>query len=424
MSYNSAQNERLGGIRVTITRRAIIAAAAAAPAMPAIRARAEDRKLVRIGVLGDQSGPYRDISGPTAIACVRQAIEDFNPASKGFDVSVVTGDHQNKADIGLSLAREWYDRGDVDMIVDVPNSAVALAVSVLTRERNKVFVDATAATADLTGSQCTPNTIHWTYDTGMLANVMCRTLTHGPEDTWFFITADYAYGHAMQRDATRIIQAQGGKVVGGVTYPFPSTTDFSSFLITAQASNAKYIALANAGNDTVTSIKQAGEFGIGHTGPKVVGMQVFLPDVEAMGLELAQGLALTETFYWDLNDRTRAFTKRVLAKSGGEYPCMSQAGSYSGTLHYLKAVAALGVERSRKDGTAVVGQMKAMPTDDDAFGPGSVRADGLGQHPAYLFQVKSPAESKGHTDCYKLLDTIPADKAFKTLAESGCALVR
>jgi branched-chain amino acid transport system substrate-binding protein len=402
-----------------VTRRTMIAAAAA---IPALRVRADEKKVIRIGVLGDQSGPYRDISGSTAVACVQQAIEDFDPSGKGFTVEVVTGDHQNKADVGLSIARQWFDRGDVDMIVDVPNSAVALAVSFLTKERNKVFVDTTAATADLTGTQCTPNTIHWTYDTGMLANVICRALTRGAEDTWFFITADYAYGHAMQRDATRIIESEGGKVVGNVTYPFPGTSDFSSYLLRAQSSGAKYIALANAGADTVASIKQAGEFDIGRKGPKVIGMQVFLPDVEAMGLQLAQGLLLTETFYWDLNDRTRALTQRVLKKSHGEYPCMSQAGSYAGTLHYLKAVAALGAERSKADGAAVVAQMKALPTDDDAFGVGSVRADGLGQHPAYLFQVKTPQESKGPADCYKLVSTIPAEKAFKTIAESGCNL--
>ena len=322
---------------MSMTRRAMIASVAT---MPLVRARAEDLPTLTIGVLGDESGPYQDISGPVAVACVAQAIEDFDPASKGFRVSTVTGDHQNKADVGLNIARRWYDDG-VDMIVDVPNSAVALAVSSLTRERNRVFVDSTAATADLTGAQCTPNTIHWTYDTGMLANVMCRALTHGPEDTWFFVTADYAYGHAMQRDAIRIIGESGGKVVGSVTYPFPGTSDFSSFLLNAQSSGAKYIGLANAGADTVNSIKQASEFGMGKTGPKIIAMQAFLPDVKAMGLTLAQGLLLTETFYWDLNDRTRAFTKRVLGKSRGEYPCMSQAGAYAGTLHYLKAVAAL-----------------------------------------------------------------------------------
>ncbi len=389
--------------------------------MPLVRARAEDLPTLTIGVLGDESGPYQDISGPVAVACVAQAIEDFDPASKGFRVSTVTGDHQNKADVGLNIARRWYDDG-VDMIVDVPNSAVALAVSSLTRERNRVFVDSTAATADLTGAQCTPNTIHWTYDTGMLANVMCRALTHGPEDTWFFVTADYAYGHAMQRDAIRIIGESGGKVVGSVTYPFPGTSDFSSFLLNAQSSGAKYIGLANAGADTVNSIKQASEFGMGKTGPKIIAMQAFLPDVKAMGLTLAQGLLLTETFYWDLNDRTRAFTKRVLGKSRGEYPCMSQAGAYAGTLHYLKAVAALGVAAGKESGAGVVAKMKAMSTDDDAFGPGRVRADGLGLHPAHLFQVKTPAESKGEWDCYTVLVTIPPETAFNSIAAGGCAL--
>ena len=387
-----------------------------------MRPRAQDLQTVTIGVLGDQSGPYQDISGPVAVACVAQAIEDFAPASKGLRVTVLTGDHQNKAEIGSNIARRWYDNG-VDMIVDVPNSAVALAVSSLTRDRNRVFIDSTAATADLTGAQCTPNTIHWTYDTGMLANVMCRALTHGPEDTWFFVTADYAYGHAMQRDATRIIGEAGGKLLGSVTYPFPGTTDFSSFLLSAQASGAKYIGLANAGADTVNSIKQAGEFGMGKTGPKIIAMQAFLPDIKALGLPLSQGLLLTETFYWDLNDRTRAFTKRVLGKSHGEYPCMSQAGAYAGTLHYLKAVAALGAA-GKTDGAEIVAKMKATSTDDDAFGAGHVRADGLGVHPAYLFQVKSPAESKGEWDCYKVLATIPPETAFNSIATGGCRLAK
>jgi branched-chain amino acid transport system substrate-binding protein len=416
----SAANGAMGRITaMSITRRLFVGSASMVPFMPARAATS-----LRIGVLGDQSGPYRDISGPTAIACVNQAIEDFNPATRGMTVEVVSGDHQNKADIGAAIAREWFDRQGVDMIVDVPNSAVALAVSALTKERNKVFIDSTAATADLTGAQCTPNTIHWTYDTAMLARVMCRALTHGAADTWFFITADYAYGHAMQRDATRIIGEAGGKVIGSISYPFPGTSDFSSFLLQAQASGAKYIGLANAGADTVSSIKQAGEFGIGKGKQSVVGMQVFLPDAQAMGLPLAQGLLLTETFYWDLNDRTRSFTQRMLGKSHGEYPCMSQAGAYAGTLHYLKAVAELGIDLSKRDGAAVVERMKALPTDDDAFGQGTVRADGLGQHPAYLFQVKTPAASKSHADCYTLLDTIPAEKAFATLAEAGCPLVR
>ncbi len=399
-----------------ISRRALVTAAA----IPFTVARADDLPVITVGVLGDESGPYQDISGPVAAACVAQAIEDFDPASKGFQVRTLLGDHQNKADVGLNIARRWYDSG-VTMIVDVPNSAVALAVSSLARERNRTFVDAAAATADLTGVQCTPNTIHWTYDTGMLANVMCRALTHGPEDTWFFVTADYAYGHAMQRDATRIIGEAGGKVIGSVTYPFPGTSDFSSFLLNAQASGAKYIGLANAGADTVSSIKQAGEFGMGKTGPKIIAMQAFLPDVKAMGLPLAQGLLLTETFYWDLNDRTRAFTRRVLPKCHGEYPCMSQAGAYAGTLHYLKAVAALGAG-SATDGAAVVARMKAMPTDDDAFGAGAIRADGLGLHPAYLFQVKSPAESKGDWDLYNTLATIPPEVAYNAIAVGGCVL--
>ena len=404
-----------------LTRRALVGSTVA---LPVVGARAAPPELVRIGILGDESGPYRDISGSTAVACVRQAIEDFNPASKGMTVEVTVGDHQNKADIGAAIASEWFDRKGIDMIVDVPNSAVALAVSGLAKKYDKAFLCTTAATADLTGSQCTPNTIHWTYDTGMLARVVCGALTHGPEDTWFFVTADYAYGQAMQRDATRIITAAGGKVIGSVSYPFPTTSDFSSYLLQAQSSGAKYIGLANAGGDTVTSIKQAGEFGLGKGRQTIVGMQVFLSDARAMGLELAQGLLLTETFYWDLNDRTRAFTRRMLAKSKGEYPCMCQAGAYAATLHYLKTLADLGVARAKASGAVTIARMKALPSDDDAFGRGSVRADGLGQHPAYVFKVKSPKESKGPDDLYKLVDTVAPDKAFASIAEAGCPLAR
>jgi len=404
---------------MVLNRRTLLATAAAAPLARTARAQAG---MIRIGVLNDQSGVYRDISGPTSVACVRQAVEEFG--SKGFQVEVLTGDHQNKPDIGTTIARQWIDRDGVDTIIDVANSGVALAINGVCREKDRVYINSTGATADLTGSACAPTTIHWTYDTWMLAHSTGAAMVKAGGDTWFFITADYAFGTALERDTTNFVQQAGGKVLGSVRHPFPGNTDFSSFLLQAQASRAKVVGICNAGTDTVNTIKQAAEFGLTRSGVKLAGLLVFLNDIHALGLEAAQGLVLTESFYWDLNDRTRAFTQRVLPKTGGIHPAMSHAGCYAGALHYLKVVADMGVNEAKKSGAATVGRMKAMPTDDDAFGAGTIRADGRKLHPVYLFEVKKPSESKAPWDYYKLIATTPADQAFRPLNEGGCSLVR
>jgi len=367
------------------------------------------------------SSLYADIGGPGSVAAAKLAVEDFNPAAHGMKVEVVAGDHQNKPDIGANLARQWYDVDHVDVIVDVPTSSVALAISEITREKNKVFLGSGPASSDLTGSKCSPNTIQWTYDTWMLANGTGKAVVQTGGDTWFFLTADYAFGQALERDTTKVVLANGGKVVGSVRHPL-NTSDFSSFLLQAQASKAKIIGLANAGGDTVNAIKQGSEFGITARGQQFAGLLVFINDVEALSLKTAQGLVLTETWYWDMTDANRAFTKRwqVAASRPGKFPSMIPAGVYSSVIHYLKAVAAL---KSDSDGRAVVAKMKEMPTDDPLFGKGSIRVDGRKLHDAYLFEVKSLKESKYPGDDYKLRATIPAAEAFRPLKDGGCPLV-
>ena len=376
--------------------------------------------IVKIGVLNDMSGLYADISGPGSVVAAKMAVEDYLKSSKSsLKVEIVSADHQNKADIGSNIARQWYDTDKVDMIIDVPTSSVALAISQVSREKGKIHVNTGAATADLTGKSCSPNTIHWLYDTWMLANGTGKAVVQHGGSTWFFLTADYAFGQALERDTEAVVIKNGGKVLGKVRHPL-ATQDFSSFLLQAQASKAKVIGLANAGGDTTNSIKQAYEFGIVKGGQTLAGLLVFLTDIHSLGLEKAQGLYLTETFYWDLNDQTRAWSKRFAALNGGKYPSMDQAGVYAGILHYLKAVDAGKTD----DGTKVAQKMKDLPTDDVLFGKGSVRKDGRKLHPAYLFEVKKPSESKGPYDYYKLLATIPADQAFRPLNEGDCPLVK
>ena len=381
-------------------------------------AQAEDLN-VKIGVMSDMSGLYADLGGPGSVAAAKLAIEDFNPAAHGMKVEVVTGDMQNKPDVGANLARQWFDVDHVDMIVDVPNSGVALAVNEVAREKNKVFIVSGAASSDLTGAKCSPDTIHWTYDTWMLANGTGKALVKSGGDTWFFLTADYAFGHALERDTTAVVLANGGKVLGSVSHPL-NTSDFSSFLLQAQASKAKVIGLANAGGDTINSIKQGAEFGITSGGQQFAGLLVFISDVNSLGLKTAQGLVMTETWYWDMTDANRAWTKRWQAQMPGKWPTMVHAGVYSAVTHYLKAVAAL---KSTADGKTVVAKMKDIPTDDPLFGKGTVRADGRKIHPAYLFEVKKPEESKYAGDYYKLRATIPADEAFRPLKDGNCPLV-
>ncbi|HYZ31416.1 MAG TPA: ABC transporter substrate-binding protein [Crenalkalicoccus sp.] len=389
------------------------------PMLPRL-SRAQAANTIRIGVLNDQSGTYRDISGPYGIQCTHQAVQEFG--DKGFKVEVIAADHQNKPDVGANIARQWYDQG-VDLIIDVPTSSVGLAVNQVAREKNKAYINTGSATSDLTGPQCTPVTIAWMYDTYMLAKSTGGAMVKAGGDSWFFLTADYAFGHALERDTSGFVKAAGGKVLGAVRYPFPATSDFSSFLLQAQSSGAKVIGLANAGADTVNSIKQAAEFGLTRRA-KLAALLMFLSDVHALGLQTAQGLVLTESFYWDLNDRTRAFTKRVLPRLNGVYPNMASAANYSAVLHYLKAVADMGVPAAKASGLDVVNRMKAMPCDDDAFGPGTIRPDGRKLCPSYLFEVKKPSESKGPYDYYKLIGTTPADEAFRPLGEGNCPLVR
>ncbi|MFO1219330.1 MAG: ABC transporter substrate-binding protein [Burkholderiaceae bacterium] len=397
------------------------ALAAAASVLAAATAQAQiSDGIVKIGVMNDMSGLYADIAGPGSVVAAKMAVEDFQKTSKaGLKVEVVGADHQNKPDVGSNVARTWYDTDKVDVIVDVPTSSVALAVNQITRDKGKAFLVSGAATSDLTGKACSPNTIHWTYDTWMLANGTGSAIVKTGGDTWFFLTADYAFGHALERDTAAAVTKAGGKVLGSVRHPFPGT-DFSSFLLQAQASKAKIIGLANAGGDTINSIKQAAEFGIVKGGQNLAGLLVFITDVHALGLQTAQGLIFTESFYWDLNDGTRDWSKRYAAAYGGKYPSMGVAGVYSAVLHYLKAVEAIKTD----DGTKVIEQMKKMPTDDPLFGKGTIRADGRKIHPAYLFEVKKPSESKYPYDYYKVRATIPAEQAFRPLKDGECPLVK
>jgi len=377
-------------------------------------------QTIKIGVLNDMAGTYADLAGPGSVLAARMAIEDLGDLTKGWKIEVVGADHQNKPDIGSNIARQWFDVDKVDVIVDVPTSSVALAINEIAREKNKVFLGSGPATSDLTGKACSPNTVHWTYDTWALANGTGNAIVKTGGDTWFFLTADYAFGHALERDTTAVVVKNGGKVVGSVRTPFPAQ-DFSSFLLQAQASKAKIIGLANAGADTTNAIKQAAEFGITQKGQNLAGLLVFLTDVHALGLKTAQGLIFTEAWYWDMNDANRAFAKRFSAANRGVYPSMVHAGVYSSVQHYVKAVIAL---KSAADGKAVVEQMKKTKTSDPLFGEGEIRVDGRKIHPMYLFEVKKPEESKGPWDYYKLRATIPANEAFRPLNEGNCSLVK
>ena len=379
-------------------------------------------KTVKIGVLNDMSSLYADIGGPNSVVAIKMAVEDSGLLKKGWKIEVVSGDHQNKPDVGVNIARQWIDNDKVDAIADTPNSGVALAVNNLVKEKNKVLLNSGAATADLTGKACTPNTVSFTYDTYMLANGTGKALTKAGGDTWFFLTADYAFGHALERDTSAVVTANGGKVLGGVKAPI-NTADFSSFLLQAQASKSKVIGLANAGGDTTNSIKQAAEFGVVAGGQKLAALLLFINDVHSLGLKTAQGLTFTESFYWDMNDATRAWSKRFsAAASKNAMPSMTQAGNYAMVLHYLKALEALG--GNPNDGAKVVAKMKELPTDDPLFGKGPLRADGRRLIPAYLFEVKKPEELKGPWDYYKQIATIAPEDAAKPLATSDCPLLK
>jgi branched-chain amino acid transport system substrate-binding protein len=404
---------------MNIIKRTLLSLAVAA-ALGAGTAQAQiSDNVIKIGVLSDMSSLYTDLAGAGSVVAAKMAVEDSGIEKRGVKVEIVSADHQNKPDVGSNIARQWYDVDKVDVIVDVPNSGVALAVNQLTRDKGKAFLVSGAASSDLTGKACSPNTVHWAYDTWMLANGTGSSIVKTGGDTWFFLTADYAFGLALERDTEAVVLKNGGKVLGKVRHPL-NTQDFSSFLLQAQASKAKIIGLANAGGDTTNSIKQAAEFGIVKGGQNLAGLLVFLTDIHALGLPTAQGLIITNTFYWDMNDQTRAFAKRFAERDKGIHPTMVHAGVYSAVLHYLKAVEALKSD----DGTKVVAKMKEMPTDDPLFGKGAIRADGRKIHPAYLVEVKKPSESKGAWDYYKVRATIPADQAFRPLADGGCPLVK
>ncbi len=407
---------------MALTRRGLVGAAVLAAGAPRmVQAQAPGLK---IGVLTDMSGTYRDASGPLAILAVQQALEEFGVGgANGLRVDVVSADHQNKADVAANVSREWFDRDGVDLIVDGTNSACGLAIAGVAKEKNKIHINSGAATSDMTGALCNANTLHWTYDTYMLAKSTGGAMVKAGGTSWFFITADYAFGHTLERDCTGFVTGAGGRVVGAIAYPFPTTTDFSSQLLQAQTSGAKVIGLATAGVDTANLVKQAHEFGVVQAGVKLAGLLAFISDIHAIGLETGQGLVITNSFYWDANERSRAFSNRLKPKAPTQRPGMIHAGDYSGVLHYLKTVKQMGVAEAKKSGAATVAQMKAIPTDDDAFGPGRIRADGRVIHPSFLWEVKKPSEMQYPWDYLKLVATTPSDEAFRPLAAGKCSLV-
>jgi len=374
--------------------------------------------VVKIGVLNDQSGLYADLAGQGSVEAARMAVEDFGATVNGMPIEIVSADHQNKPDVGSSIVREWIDRDGVDVVVDVPTSSVALAVQEVTRDKDTAFLINGAATTRLTNEDCAPTGVHYTYDTYSLAIGTGKAIVEDGGDTWFFITADYAFGHSLEEDTSAVVRENGGEVLGSVRHPL-DTADFSSYLLQAQGSGAKVIGLANAGSDTTNAIKQANEFGIVQAGQSLAALLMFVTDVHALGLDVAQGLKLTTGFVWNMNDETRAFAERFAERRGGQRPTMVHAGVYSSVLHYLKAVAAIDDDA----GEAAVDQMKAMPVDDFFARGGTIRADGRMVHDMYLVEVKAPAESTEAWDYYNVLATIPGDEAYQPLSESTCPLV-
>src|SRR5438270_9441826 len=374
--------------------------------------------VVKIGVLTDMSSLYADATGKGSLAAVEMAVADYGGKVKGKPVEVISADHQNKPDVGVNIARNWYDNEKVDAIVDVPTSSVALPISATTREKNNININSRGGSSDITGPACSPNTVHWTYDTYALSNVAGKAMVQRGEDTWFFVTADYAFGMALERDAANVVNASGGKVLGDVRHPL-NTSDFSSFLLQAQASKAKVIGLANASGDTTNALKQAAEFEITQGGQKMIALLMEITDAHALGAKATQGLIVNDAFYWDMNDETRAFSKRFMDKVG-HMPTMIQAGLYSATMHYLKAIDEIGSDEAPK----VMAQMRATPINDFFAKCGKIHPDGRMLHYMYLFEVKKPEESKGEWDLYKLLATVPGDEAFRPLDKGGCPLVK
>lgn len=409
-------------MQTSISRRALLGAGVAAAALPR-RARAAD-KPIRIGVLTDMTGVYAANTGPGSVLGAQMAVEDFMKAHPGIKAEVVQADLQLKPDVALAIASDWYDNKGVDVVTDVPLSSAAFAISELAKQKDKVAIFTGGASADITGPRCGPNHLHWVYDTWSMPHGVVDASVKEGADTWFFITADYAFGHSLQKDAASFVTGAGGKVLGQALAPFPGTTDFSSFLVQAKASGAKAIGLANGGNDTVNCIKQAAEFGIMKGGQKVAGLIFLIHDVHGVGLTSAQGVLLTEPFYWNLNAGTREFSKRYAARFNGVVPGSVHAGQYSAVMHYLKTATAMGPDKAMASGRAAISQMKATPTDDPLFGQGKVRADGRVIHNMYLFEVKSPGQSKEPWDYYTLRRTIPADEAFRPMDQGRCSLVQ
>ena len=407
---------------MAFTRRAVLGTALAAGVLR--QARAQPADVVRIGVLTDLSGNYRDVTGPTSVACAKLAVDEFTSANPGMKVEVLQGDHLNKPDVAASLAREWFDRGGVDLITDVGNSAAAIAVATVAQEKDRIQLNTAAGSSELTGRYCSPNLIHFTYDTWNLAHTIVASLVAQGGKKWFFVTADYAFGHAIQNDTEKLITAAGGSTVGSVAYPFPGTTDFSAYLLQAKARGADVLAFANAGDDLINCVKQSREFGLANGTLRLVAMVGSITAVTGVGLETMQNVFLSECFYWDLNDRTRAFMSRIRPRlPAGVFPNEVHAGAYAGVQHYLKVVKQMGIVPAKASGRATVAAMKQMPTDDDVFGPGEIRADGRAIHPCYLFQVKTPAASHYPGDAFKVLATIPTDQAFRPMKDGGCRLV-
>ncbi len=406
-----------------IGRRGLLAGTAAG-ALPRL-ARAQGRtgaRPLRIGVLTDLSGPYRDTGGPTSVACARQAVADFG-TGQAVTAEVLAADHRQKPDVAVAIVREWFDRGGVDAVVDVNNSAIAFAVTDLAQAADRVHLNTGAFSADITGPHCSPNLVHWGSDSWQIANTVATAQAAAGPARWFILAADYAFGAAMQRDLTNFVARTGGTLAGAVKYPFPGTTDFSSYLLQAQASGATVLAYANAGADFTNCVKQSQEFGLTSHGITPLGLVVFITDIHALTLPVAQGLRLTEGFYWDLNERTRAFAKRVAARTPDNVPNAEHACTYAAVLHYLKAAASLDPGPAQPSGRAIVAAMKRLPTDDDCFGAGSVRADGQHMHPAFLFEAKTPAESTGPWDLYRLVQTLPPEKAWRPLGQGGCKMI-
>jgi branched-chain amino acid transport system substrate-binding protein len=396
---------------------ALVAGLALAASGGAANAQISDN-VVKLGVLTDMSSLYADATGKGSVAAVEMAVADYGGKVAGAPIVVISADHQNKPDVGVNIARNWYDNEQVDAILDVPTSSVALPISALTREKNKIHINSGGGSSDLTGTACSPNTVHWTYDTYALSNVAGKAMVKRGDDTWFFVTADYAFGQALQRDAANIVEANGGKVLGNVRHPLNSS-DFSSYLLQAQSSKAKVVALANAGGDTTNALKQASEFGLTQGGQKMIALLQEITDTHSLGIRQTQGLIVTDAFYWDLDDQTRAFSKRFYDKVG-HMPTMIQAGLYSATMHYLKAIEAIKTDEAPK----VMAQMRATPIHDFFAHDGKIRIDGRMVHEMHLFEVKKPEESKGEWDLYNLIATVPGDEAFRPLDKGGCPLVK